>query len=213
VAWEPDYTTREGLKNYLTSGTAGVADTVDNDWLDLAVTAASRAVDRECSKHVPRQFGQVAVAEARYYTARFDSTSARWVVEIDDIMVSTGMAVTLDINQDDVHETAISTYVLRPRSAAAKSRPWTQIALPRGGSQPSDWPDAVKVVGTWGWSAVPSTIVQATLLQASRFFTRKQAPFGTRGTPDDGSEEMLQYNADPDVKLMLRSYVKSVETL
>lgn len=215
MAWEPDYVQREALKNYVTNGSAGVADTLDNDWLDLAITAASRAVDRECSQHRPRQFGLLAAAEVRYFTAQWRDESARWVVEIDDLMTTTGLVVQFDINQDDAYEYTLSVgnYVLRPRSSASLLRPWTQLAVSRSSSQPMDWPDAVAITAKWGWSAVPSTVVQATMLQASRFFQRKESPFGVKGSPDSDSEEKSNFEADPDVCNMLRSYVKPRETL
>lgn len=213
MAWEPDYVDREALKHYLTQGQQGVTDTLDDDELDLAVTAASRAVDRECGRHRPRQFGILGTAEARWYTARFDSEGARWVAEIDDLMDLTGVAIAIDVNQDDVHEASVTTgFVWRPRNAASLLRPYTQVAFSRSGTQPMQWPDAVKITAKWGWSAVPVTIKQATMLQASRIFSRRNAPFGTKGSPDDGSDETLRYNADPDVKLLLRSFVKLVET-
>jgi hypothetical protein len=215
MAWEPDYITREQLKSYITSNTAGVADTTDNDWLDFAVTAASRAVDRECSKHRFRQFGLLAAPETRYYTAKWFQEAARWVVEIDDLMTTVGMVVQLDINQDDAYEVTVDNstgYILRPRSAPSLLRPWTQLAFARSGTRPTNWPEQVAVTARWGWTTTPTTIPQATLLQGSRFFARKQAPFGTRGTPEDGSEGSLEYNADPDVRAMLRPYVRLVET-
>ena len=43
-----------------------ITDTDDDVQIALAVTAASRAIDRRTN----RQFGLVAAPEARYYTAR-----------------------------------------------------------------------------------------------------------------------------------------------
>lgn len=215
MAWEPDYVTREELKDYVTSHGAGVSDTEDNAWLDLAVTAASRAIDRECSKHRFRQFGLLATVETRYFTAQWRDESARWVIEIDDLMTSVGLVIAIDVDQDDDYEITLGTsdYVLRPRSAASLLRPWTQLAISRSSSaQPMTWPEAVAVTAKWGWTTVPSTIKQATMILGSRFFQRKDSPFGVKGSPDSDSEEKQIFEADPDVCNMLRSYVRLKET-
>jgi hypothetical protein len=64
----------------------------------------------------------------------------------------------------------------------------------------------VQVTATWGWTAVPATIKKATLLQASRFYKRRDAPFGVAGSPDMGSEMRLLAKVDPDVEVMLGDY-------
>jgi len=56
---------------------------------------------------------------------------------------------------------------------------------------------------------VPTTVKQATLLQASRVFARREAPFGVAGSPDMGSELRLLEKVDPDVAVMLVPYVRN----
>jgi hypothetical protein len=63
MPWAPDYITTAELKSFL-----GINDAIDDAQLAIAITAASRAVDRVTN----RQFGQVAAAEARLYTPKFD---------------------------------------------------------------------------------------------------------------------------------------------
>lgn len=197
MAWQPDYVTSADLKSYLR-----ITNTNDDAEIALAIPAASRAVDRETG----RQFGVVAAAAQRFYTGRWDRRLCRWVVEIDDLM-STSNFAAITVDSEGVTLGTIDDYVLEPRNAAAKSRPWTQMLIrPNSTYKPSGARDEVAVTALWGWTAVPDTIKQATLLQASRFFARRNSPWGIAGSPDDGSEMRLLARVDPDVAVMLGSY-------
>lgn len=194
MAWKPDYATADDLKAYLR-----IADTVDDAQAALAVTAASRAVDQAAD----RQFGLVDAPEARVYTARWSRSRCRWVVDVDDLMTTAGLVVAVPAG-------TITTYKLQPGNAAAKGRPWTRLLINReSGVQPTDDPDDVTVTARWGWTAVPTTIKEATLLQASRFFKRRDAPFGIAGSPDMGSEMRLLAKVDPDVAVAIADYRKT----
>jgi hypothetical protein len=216
MAWEPDYINPSELKDFITQGAVGEQYTKDDQWLEWAVSAASRAIDRECSDRVRRtgivrQFGRLDEAEARYYTPYWSEKMGRWVCEIDDLMAP-NLVVQIDNDQDDVHETTVTDYVLRPRDAPSRNRPYTQIAF-KLSIPVTAWPDSVKAVDRWGWTDYPTTVKNATQLQGSRFFARRTAPFGTRGSPTDDTEESLEFQCDPDVQHMLKTYVRSVETL
>lgn len=199
MAWAPDYVTATELKSFLR-----ITDTVDDAELGFAITAASRAVDNSAN----RQFGVVAAAEQRFYTARYDRRRMRWVVVIDDLMSTTNFAaVVLDSSGATVG--TITDYVLEPRNSAQRSRPWTQMMIrPTSAYLPTGQTDEVAVTALWGWSAVPTAVKEATLLQASRFFARRNAPFGVAGSPDVGSEVRLLARLDPDVAVSLANYVR-----
>ncbi len=197
MSWEPDYATAAELAEYMR-----IPDTLDADTLGRAVTSASRAVDRATL----RQFGQVAVAEQRVYPARWDSDTGRWVVSMDDTMTAP-TAVGVDEAGDETWGTPVTGYVLRDLNAAARGRPWTALWLAVSGSVVPYAPERyVAVTALWGWSAVPDTIRSATLLQASRFASRRDSPYGIAGTGDQSPALRLQAQADPDVKLMCRPY-------
>lgn len=187
MAWAPDYVTSADLKAYLK-----ISDTVDDAQIALAIAAASRAVDR-CTN---RQFGLVAAPEQRAYTARWHRGRRKYVVAVDDLMSVTGLLITVDVPP--------TTYTLKPSNADAVGRPWTEIVLDGG----SCVEDAVKVTARWGWTTVPVAVQQATLLQASRLFKRKDAPFGVAGSPDLGSELRLLAKVDPDVAVVLGPYTR-----
>ena len=122
--WQPQYCSSPELNAYLR-----VDDSQDDVQFDLAVTAASRAVDSMCR----RQFGSATAT--RVYDARFDG---RWYLDTDDFPTD-DMTVTLD----DVPQTVVSF----PRNAAADGLPFTRISVPG--------PGTYEVAGEWGWSAGP----------------------------------------------------------
>lgn len=193
MAWAPDYVTTAELRSFLVIG-----DTDDDTTLALAVGAASRAVDR----HTNRQFGVVASAEERNYTARWDRRRCRWVIDVDDLMDDTGLTITTEDGE-------IDTYALQPVNSPQVGVPWHRVVVdPDSAVQPSCDEDGVTVEALWGWTAVPEPVKQATLLQASRIFKRKDAPFGIAGSPESGSEMRLLSRVDPDVAVVLGPYVR-----
>lgn len=200
MTWAPDYCTSAELKNFVRIG-----DADDDVQVALAVTAASRAVDRATN----RQFGQSAAPEDRFYTAVWDRKLCRWTIRIDDLMTVTGLTVHYDGDDSGDYADMIDEYQLRPVNAAADGRPWTEIVVrPASTTIPGGTEGGVEVHGTFGWSAVPTTIKQATLLQASRFLSRRDSPFGVAGSPDNGSELRLLPKLDPDVALTVRPYYR-----
>ncbi|NIL59971.1 phage gp6-like head-tail connector protein, partial [Salinispora arenicola] len=64
------------------------------------------------------------------------------------------------------------------------------------------------ITAPWGWPAIPTAVVLATQLQASRLLTRRDSPYGVAGSPQDGSEMRLLARVDPDVEVVLRPYVR-----
>jgi hypothetical protein len=167
--------------------------------MGLALEAASRSVDRYCG----RQFGVVGAAAARLYTAEWNYAKTACEAMIDDVMTTTSMVV-----EDNDAVVAAADYQLLPLNAAGNGRPWTHI---RFGSGSSIEFGQIEITALWGWTAVPDTVKNATLMQASRYFKRKDAPFGVLGAPEFGSEAganaaRLMARIDPDVAVMLNDY-------
>jgi hypothetical protein len=200
MPWAPDYITTAELKSFL-----GINDAIDDAQLAIAITAASRAVDRVTN----RQFGQATAAEARLYTPKFDTSRVaatwpvgKWVVQIDDLMDATGLTVATS-------KGAVDLFVKQPVNAAATGKPWTRLVIdPLAAVVPIGFENEVTVTAKFGWAAVPVPVKQATLLQASRFFKRRDAPFGVAGSPELGSELRLLARVDPDVAVTLRPYIR-----
>ena len=178
----------------------------DNDDADglkmLALEAASRAIDQSTD----RSFVLAGSGtEARYFTAH-RRTDGRYAVHIDDTF-QTSPTVALDTAKDGLYSTASTAFRMYPLSAAAKDLPFTEILFNFGTTAPLE-EGGVKVTTIWGWTALPPTIENATLLQASRLLKRRDSPFGIAGSPEMGSELRLLAQVDPDVAVMVRPYRK-----
>lgn len=207
MPWAPQYASTAELRAYLRIPETSTADDTN---IALSAVAASRAIDHACN----RQFGVVASAEARLFTARWDRFLSRYMVDIDDLMTTTNLAVVADDDDDGVYDDASWTvnaedgFYLTPANGPDVSMPWTGITFRTDADSPPTRRDAIQVTAVWGWTAVPDTVKMATLLQGSRFFMRQQAPFGVAGSPELGSELRLLQKVDVDVAVMLRPYIR-----
>ena len=190
MAWQPSYCSAADLLSWLG---------VDNDpQLSLRAEAASRAIDLACN----RQFGVLSSSEFRWYTAEFYRD--RWLVNIDDLMTTTNLTVEVDNDTDGTPEGEITDYRLTPINNAAVGRPWERIeVLPSSSVKPNGLRHGVRVSARFGWTNVPGPIKQATLIQASKFYERRNAVFGplTRKDVDDvsyqwGSSGTVELDAD-----------------
>lgn len=201
AGWAPDYASPSEL-----AALVRVGDTLDDAQLALALSTASRAVDLAAG----RQFGILSAVEARTYTARWDRSLYRWVIEVDDLMTTVGLIVKVDsLTADGSYPSTIdNAYVqTRPTNAVVKGRPWTSLALrPMTPSWVTGEEAGFQVTAKWGWTAVPTAIKQATLLQASRLLARRDSPFGIAGSPDAGSELRLLARVDPDVAVAVAPF-------
>ena len=198
MAWAPDYCSTAELRSYITRSSV----TVDDTELALAVTAASRVVDEYCG----RQFGSTS-AEARVYTAEYDCRRRRWIVDTDDFHTITGLSVMVDDDDDGTFDKEIDVYRLWPFNAGDVARPWTRIIVdPDSSNFPSCAEGAVEVTATYGWTAVPTPVKTATLIEANRIFQRRVSPFGIAGSPETGSELRLLRAVDVDVQKILQPF-------
>lgn len=212
MAWQPDYVTLAEFKHYLEIDTL---DTTDDAELAFAITAGSRCVDRVCSTvhnglGAPRQFGKVDSSEARYFTPRWDSELLSWVVEIDDLYSAVGLTVDSASGNDRTYSSSVTAYTLRPMNALVDQMVYTQLLINNTSSvQPSYFQDSIRLTSAkWGWSDVPTAVVQATLIQAHRIKKRRVSPMGKSGSPQKGTQQELLEDVDPDVVLILKEYVK-----
>jgi hypothetical protein len=202
MAWAPDYITDTQLSNW-----QEIPDNLDDAHIAWAITTASRAVDFTCSDGYTRQFGLVAGAEQRFYTPWWHSGQGRWVVEIDDVQTIVGMVIALDTTGDQTYSTVLTGSRLLPLNAAMKNRPWTRLVLPED-TDASGSLGELRATMRWGWTTVPVAVEQATALQAARFLSRGDSPYGVAGSPETGSELRLLDKVDPDVAVALKDYVR-----
>lgn len=195
MAWRPDYITPAQLAS--TARADVIADAED---LADACSAASRTVDTVAG----RQFGKTEAPEVRYFEPLWSASKGMWQIITDDFITLTEVA--WDSAFDGTYATVLDLTALIkfPQNAPQEGRPYEgfyvrRLSLSR--------PPSMKVTANpWGWATTPRTAVMATKLQALRYFTRRDAPFGVAGSPNDGSETRLLAKADPDVITMLRSH-------
>jgi hypothetical protein len=192
VTWRPDYITTAQLKSY-----RKITHTDLDAELAVAITAASRAIDR----HTNRQFGSVA-AELRYYTAEPNYRRGVWIVDVDDIMTTAGLVVTIG-------GVTTTDYTLEPRNAAAEGMPWTRLVIEVDAvTVPTGETGEIGATGAWGWTAVPGAVAMAARIQAGRFSVRQESLYGVAGSPADGTGLRLLSRVDPDVGVSLAGYVR-----
>lgn len=185
MAWAPDYVTAEGLRSYLRIG-----DSADDVFLALWATTVSRNVDDFCG----RQFGRVAVVEAREYATVYDRHLACWVAEIDDVQ-SVASMIVLDPDANELDD-----YALGPVNALKKGKPYERIEVQTAGP--------LTISALWGWTDVPAAVSTGAYLQAARLHHRRDSPFGISGSPQEQGEIRLLAQLDPDFRTSLKPLVR-----
>jgi hypothetical protein len=179
----------------------GITDAVDDAVIAQVLDAVSRGIDNYCGRY----FYRSDAGTVRYYTAQRTRT-----LLLDDYVTLT--AVATDSSHDRTYATtwSVTDYDLMPANAAADGIPYDHLTTTPQGSYafPVGLSKGIKLTGTWGWPAVPDPVHEACLIQASRVFKRKDAPFGISGTPELGM--MRIGRLDPDVLWMLDTYRKLV---
>lgn len=196
------YATLNELKAFVGIPTA---DTQDDTALQLALDAASTQVDG----FTDRVFTADSVATTRWY-----EVANTGEVTVDPISTTTGLVVATDDNGDGVAETTwtLNTdYRLEPINAALASpvEPWTRlVALGTRWFPKLTYRPGVSVTAKFGWpgGTAPQAVKLANLIQASRLFKRKDAPFGVAGSVEFGSEMRLLNELDRDAQNLLRPF-------
>lgn len=153
----------------------GIGDTDEDVRVERAVQTASRLIDRYCGQ----RFWEDGSDTTRYFTPanwrtlRLASTSQ----DVESSSVTAVTSVAVDTTGDGTFDETFvegTDFFLSPRSAAEASRPYTKLELLSTGGR--CWPvghaDAVKIVGTFGWPAVPDEVKEACAVQAQVLFKR-----------------------------------------
>ena len=208
------YVDKDDVKTWL-----GITGTGQDANLDIAIDAACRAID----DFVGREFIQSETVETRYYDCEFMDYAF-----IDDIATTTGLVVTT-LNQDGTDDQTLvldTDYYLYPLNAdkLTPTMPFDKIvmAIENGGKiLPTSHPKGLKITAKFGFpdqhnagSYIPEAITQAALIQASRFWQRKNSPMGFSGNPETGQAPIIFLSElDPDVKNLIKGFKKSTVTL
>lgn len=175
-----------------------ITDSIDDSLLEMAIESASRLVDAYCA----RSFYNAGTA-SRYFVADTD-----WLTYIDDAITITEIAT--DASADGTYDVVwqADDYQLEPLNGRVDGLVWPYNAIRAIGDYtfPIWGGEAlVKVTATWGFSAIPTAIKQATIIQASRIFKRLDSPLGVLSSPDLGFIRVGS-RLDPDVSQLVDSY-------
>lgn len=179
-----------------------ITDQVDDSLLTTALNSATAYVNNYCE----RSFAVGTATTERIYipTGRFD------VLQIDD--ASDIAEVAIDEDLDRSFSTVLRDLDFQPEplnpTTIGSAYPFTSIRPVEDGYWPM-WENraTVRVTGTFGWPEVPDAVKEATLLQASRLFTRLDSPLGVAGFGDMGAMR-VSFRGDPDVLMLLNPFRK-----
>jgi len=175
-------------------------DTADDTKMESIVEALSRAIDELTA----RRFYLDASDATRYFTAEFPE-----VLYAGDLVSVTTLAT--DASGSRAYEytwSATRDYDLEPFNAALDGKPYFRIQVtPRGLYSFPTLAKGVKLIGKWGWPAVPRPIAEACLLAGEKLFKRKDAIFGVVGSPEMGTLKQMMRD-DPDLAMLLNPYMK-----
>ena len=180
----------------------GITDSTDDTALQNVLDATDTLIDLYCD----RKTGFGTASETRYYTAE------DWEYVLTDDLVSVTTLQT-DDDANGTYETTWTSgtdYVLAPRNAALDGFPYTEIdtsvTWPR--NFPKDVYLGVKVVGVFGFPAVPAAVKQAEIIQAGAVWNSRTAPFGVIGSADLGGILRMSRALHPEAALILEPYRK-----
>lgn len=186
-----DYATLAQVKARLSRN-----DDRDDATITALITSSSRSVEHLTN----RRFDQTT--ETRYFTP-----TGSWYTEIDDLVSVTSIATDIDGDRTYSETWSATDYELEPSNAAGvAAMPYTTLQIaPKGTRSFPVLRRGLRIVGVWGWPAVPQPVTEATILMTIRLFKRTDAPFGIVGSTDLGNLQTLP-SRDPDITAMLAPY-------
>lgn len=180
-----------------------ITDTVDDSLITMAATSASALIDGYCG----RKFDSVSAT--RYFIPENS-----YVLQIDDLVSVSSIQTSSQSDGNYDVTWATTDYQLEPLNGLADG-----IDFPSTRIRAIDryvWPVStslggfeadVKIIGTWGFSAVPSQVQQAAVIQSMRIFKRLDSPLGVAGFGDFGAMRVSR-GLDPDVAQLVAPFVK-----
>ncbi len=202
------YVDKSDLKAYI-----GLSGTAQDNNIDTAIDSASRLIDTICG----RKFYQDDSVNAKVFTPK-----SSVYLDTPDISTTTGLVVKLDDNDDGTYETTLTIntdFIVEPTNpriiqitgGTTYYEPYNKITILDTRSSERFDPtikNNVQITAKWGYSAIPQDIKTATLIQALRYFKRKDTPFNTYGDVNTGVSELFS-RLDPDVQTILKGHKKT----
>jgi hypothetical protein len=168
-----------------------ITDSVDDALLEMAIESGSRAIDGYANRNFYSSGSAVRVF----------TPSDSFVTEIDDLISLTTLKTMTD--DDSAFDTTWSAtdYQLEPLNGRVDGLITSFTSIRAVGDylfSQFEQEATVQVTGVWGWSAVPISVTQATVIQASRIYKRLDSPLGVAGVSDIGIMR-ISNRLDPDV--------------
>lgn len=184
-------------------GITDASATSEDTKLTEALSAASRGI--EAMAH--RQFNVASSATARlFYPDSYCHT------KVYDISTTTDLVIKTDTAGDGTFATTWLTtdYQLEPLDGIVDGQSgWPYWTIRAVGTQRfiCAWPGQrapLQVTATWGWTAVPAPVKEATLILAEEIYSLKNTPFGVGGYGQFG---IIRARENPMVLTRLMPYI------
>ena len=176
----------------------GISDGIDDPMLEMAIESASRQID----SYTERYFYNAGTATKIF--APLDE----WVCPTEDFITLTQVQTSEDGESWDTTWTT-DDWQAEPLNGRAGGlvTSYTQIRAVEDYLFPYRQGEAtVRLTGTWGWSATPIAITQATIILASRIFKRLDSPLGI--ISGELGSMRVGFRLDPDVQHLIEPYRK-----
>ena len=176
----------------------GISDGIDDPMLEMAIESASRQID----SYTERYFYNAGTATKIF--APLDE----WVCPTEDFITLTQVQTSEDGESWDT-TWGTEDWQAEPLNGRAGGlvTSYTQIRAIENYLFPYRQGEAtVRITGTWGWSAVPIAITQATVILASRIFKRLDSPLGI--ISGELGSMRVGFRLDPDVQHLIEPYRK-----
>lgn len=193
VTSDPLYASIDAVKDALK-----ITDNSRDELLTSALSAASRHIDRTCGRRFWLDAEPTArTLNARGRTVEDDDGEHLLVADIGDLD-----ALRVEVGFGSSWSDITDSVEAEPTDALGQQRPVTSLLTDR-------WPvgrrQRVRITTRWGWPEVPAVVDQASQLQATRLFKRKDSPEGISGSAEWGVIRLTR--VDPDVYGLIEKLV------
>lgn len=182
----------------------GIGDTTDDALLQKALDTATLWIDQYTGRSFAGETGA---------TKYFYPTNSRYLDLTPDIRTVTSVAVDEDGDLTFGDVFASTDYLLTPLNPEPDAGIYSRLEIAPLSGKSFLGRRQVRVVGNWGYTVggvAPANIEYACLLQATRLFRRRDAPFGILQTTDLGQFTRISA-MDADVKNLLDPYKSGVK--
>jgi len=167
-----------------------VQDTLEDSLLEVAIESASRLIDG----YTGRVFYNAGTVTRYYVPQDSFTTDLDDYISLSEVKTSTNADSTFDVTW------AATDYQVEPLNGIVDGVAFPTYRLRAVGNYlfPLFNQEAtVKVTGVAGWSSVPVTVKQATIIQSLRIFKRLDSPWGV--TFSEFGAARVSSRLDPDV--------------